>query len=525
MPFLLHHLLERSAAERPDALAIVDRDRVLSYGDLKRGANSFATALAARGVRPGDRVGLHLAKSLESVVAMFGILEAGGVYVPIDPHLPPRRVEFLVRNCEMRAVVVDMTTLANVQALLQSRSGLEWAVVSGLHAGAAGLPANAVCWADIAATSPMLPLPGESRIDRDLAYILYTSGSTGTPKGVMISHQNALTFVRWCEGEFGLRPGDRVSSHAPLHFDLSIFDIFVTIAAGATVYLVPEEYSVFPRQLSRFIRDSGLTVWYSVPSALIQILLHGDLMLEPARNLRLVLFAGEAFPAKYLRSLARAAPGAVLYNLYGPTETNVCTYYRLNDQDLLGERPLPIGKACGNTEVFILDSSGGRVTTSGLAGELWVRGSAVAQGYWGDPARTQSAFVVRPTASGLPDVVYRTGDIVVLGQDGELYLKGRADHMVKSRGYRIELGEIESALYSHPAVKEAAVVAIPDELITNRLRAAVVLMDGHNATERDLKRYLAERLPAYMVPDDIRLSPCLPKTSTGKIDRTSIARW
>jgi acyl-CoA synthetase (AMP-forming)/AMP-acid ligase II len=340
----------------------------------------------------------------------------------------------------------------------------------------------------------------------------------------MISHQNALTFIHWCGEEFGLRPGDRVSSHAPLHFDLSIFDIFVTIAAGATVYLVPEEYSVFPRQLCRFVRDSRLTVWYSVPSALVQMLLHGDFAAEPARDLRLVLFAGEAFPVKYLRNLAEAAPNAAFYNLYGPTETNVCTYHRLTSRDLAGQRPVPIGRPCANTEVFIVDGSGNLVTTPGVPGELWVRGSAVAQGYWEDPAKTQAAFVVKSTPSGLPEILYRTGDIALHDEAGNLHLKGRADHMVKSRGYRIELGEIESVLYAHPAIKEAVVVAIPDELITNRLRAAIVLMEGQTTTERDIKRYLSERLPAYMIPDDIRVDSSLPKTSTGKIDRGAVAR-
>jgi amino acid adenylation domain-containing protein len=364
--------------------------------------------------------------------------------------------------------------------------------------------------------------PSNDRIDTDLAYILYTSGSTGTPKGVMITHLNALTFVDWAFDLYRIRPTDHLSNHAPFHFDLSIFDVFVGIKAGATVHIVPETISTFPGEIVRFIERNKISVWYSVPSVLIPLTLHGKLEVGKFPQLRLLLFAGEVFPVKYLRMLMQYLPHCEFHNLYGPTETNVCTYYAVRSIPP-DDTPIPIGKACENTEVFALDEND-RKTGPGERGELYVRGSSIMKGYWGLPEKTAGVIRQWKDESGHQEIIYRTGDLVVLEEDGNYRYVGRTDHMIKSRGYRIELGEIEAALYRHPGVKEAVVLPIPDEQVGHLLRAVVVPTEGERIAESDLVQHCSLFLPKYMVPQEFDLRDGLPKTSTGKIDRQGLLK-
>jgi acyl-coenzyme A synthetase/AMP-(fatty) acid ligase len=318
-----------------------------------------------------------------------------------------------------------------------------------------------------------------------------------------------------------VRSEDRLSNHAPLHFDLSVFDVYNALEAGATVYLITEELALFPTSLANFIEEKGITIWYSVPSALMLLLLHAHLKPEKLKNVRTILFAGEVFPMKYLRQLAEMAPGAELYNLYGPTETNVCTYYKVERERLASMEKLPIGIACANTDAFAVTDDG-RIAARGETGELYVRGPAVTYGYWADVEKTQKMCVPNRFQENFEEKMYRTGDIVNEGEDGNFYFQGRRDSMIKSRGYRIELGEIESALLSHPGVKEAAVLAIPDEVVGNRIRAVVSLNVPDSLKTVELQQHCSTRVPKYMIPELIDLCNELPKTSTGKIDRVKL---
>jgi acyl-CoA synthetase (AMP-forming)/AMP-acid ligase II len=338
----------------------------------------------------------------------------------------------------------------------------------------------------------------------------------------MVSHRNALTFIEWCAATFHVRSGDRLSNHAPLHFDLSVFDIYNAIEAGAAVYLITEETTLFPSVLAKFIEDWQITIWYSVPSALILLLLHSNLTAERLRNLRTILFAGEVFPLKYLRQLVELAPQADFYNLYGPTETNVCTYYKVERAVLGGMVRLPIGRACQNTEVFAIDDQG-QLATPGALGELCVRGPSVTNGYWGDRAKTDQVLIPNPLQKNFSEKIYRTGDLVVSADDGNYCYLGRRDHMIKSRGYRIELGEIETTLLTHPEVKEVAVLAVPDAMIGNRIKAVVAARSLDSVTTVELQQYCSARIPQYMVPEFFEFRHSLPKTSTGKIDRVGLA--
>lgn len=520
MTFLLHHLLEASAARTPDASAVVDRDRTISYAELDSRASALAAVLQSEGVRNGDRVGIYLDKSLEAIIAIYAILKAGACYVPLDPQSPVKRLSFICRNCVLRCLVSSSEKSTSWSAMLKEEAPLEVIVViAGTRVSAletSGLSARVVDATTTPAVTKDRRYP--ATIDLDLAYILYTSGSTGDPKGVMLSHLNALAFVRWGLERFAVTAGDRLSSHAPLHFDLSIFDIFVSAAAGATLVLVPPAAGVLPAEVARFIDGNAITVWYSVPSILSLLTLRAGLRPGSLPSLRAVLFAGEVFPTKYLLQLMAFLPHAEFHNLYGPTETNVCTHYQVPAHLEDKVEPISIGSAIADVETFVLGEDGRRVEP-GEVGELCVRGTTVMCGYWGDPEKTRRSLV--PYPFGPPfDPVYRTGDVVQENERGEYRFLGRRDAQIKSRGYRIELGDIEATVYAHPDVLECAVVAVPDAVVTNRIRAFVSVRP--QLTRAELVRYCQDRLPKYMIPESFELRDGLPKTSTGKVDRQAL---
>jgi amino acid adenylation domain-containing protein len=381
-------------------------------------------------------------------------------------------------------------------------------VAGGLQSVAGGLQASG---------EPLTVPSGASlptaRSTADLAYILYTSGSTGIPKGVMLTHENASSFVEWCSSVFEPVEDDRFSSHAPFHFDLSVLDIYVAIKHGARVYLISEALGRNPKDLARFIGASRLTVWYSTPSILTLLLQHGNLQAHDVSSLRLVLFAGEVFPVKHLRALQRLWPAPVYYNLYGPTETNVCTFARIpewipDDRDL----PFPIGFPCEHCRALVLDERAA-VVPPGSDGLLYISGPSVFSGYWNRSAENAAAFHVRDGVRW-----YNTGDVVRWEDAGGYTYVGRRDRMVKRHGYRIELGEIERALYAHADVREAAAIAVPDAEAGVRIVAFLATHGGRGPSIVELKTFCAKRLPAYMSPDRFVRLDQLPKTSTDKID-------
>jgi amino acid adenylation domain-containing protein len=448
-------------------------------------------------------------------VAVYGVLKAGAAYVPLDPQSPVARLAYIARNAELSVLVTGLEKVDAWEPLVREGAPLRTLValnasdaeLDGAPAGMRALGRGAL--ADL----PTTPPAGRGA-DSELAYILYTSGSTGDPKGVMLSHRNALTFVDWAAAEFALAPTDRLSSHAPLHFDLSTFDLFGAARAGAAVVLVPAGLSVFPIEVARWIGEREITVWYSVPSALSALLLRGKLEVGQFPCLRRVLFAGEVFPTKYLASLMELLPHVRFHNLYGPTETNVCTWYDVPPQG--APDPIPIGRPIAGVEAFAVDDEGRRADS----GELCVRGPSVMQGYWGDREATARALGPLPAAGVEDEPVYRTGDLVSLAEDGNFLFLGRRDAQVKRRGYRIELGEIETALHAHEGVVECAVTSAASELGETRITAHVVVRDG--VGEPELVAACAERIPSYALPDEFRFHSALPQTSTGKTDRRAL---
>jgi L-proline---[L-prolyl-carrier protein] ligase len=533
---LLHDVLRRCTELHPERIAVLDGPRCVRYNELEEESNRLAHVLTGDGVRPGDRVGLAVPKSADAVIGIYGILKSGAGYVPLDLQSPPHRLGSIIRNCGITCLVTTAATATRLADLLGAGSP----VTSLVLLDGPGTGVRDAAWLDTAAAAstgrpPRMRLrvtdraalraqsaspPRQAGRDGDLAYVLHTSGSTGVPKGAAFSHRNALAFARWAASEFGLSPADRVASHAPFHFDLSVFDLFGAALAGAAVVLIPPPVAALPAEQARLIETARVSVWYSVPSALIAMMRRGGLATRDLSGLRAVLFAGEVFPAPQLRRLMELLRHTRFANLYGPTETNVCTWYEVPPLPAGQDEPIPIGRPVPGVQTFVVTGDG-RPASTGEAGELYVQGPTVMRGYWGDAELTGTALVPSPGGEQ-GALAYRTGDLVRQAPDGNYHFLGRRDHQVKSRGYRIELGEVEAALHADPGVVACVAVAIPDNEFTNRL-AACVVMRGTPAPER-LARACSERLPRYMRPEWFVFYDALPLTSTGKVDRTALAR-
>lgn len=506
--------LEESAVRFPGRVAAMDPDGAsLTYAELDQRASRIAGFLASRGIQPGDRVGLVLPKSIDALVALFGVMKARAAYVPVDWTGPVNRVRTILTDCSVTAVFLDrrradLAESAETMILLGAGNGGE-------------TPASGVGPFEWDAALRHEPFQGDAaeRHPDDLAYILYTSGSTGIPKGVMLTHRNATSYVDWCSEVFAPTENDRFSSHAPFHFDLSILDIYVPLKHGGSVHLIPDELGKNPKDLARFIAGRRLTVWYSTPAILGLLAEFGDLGRLDCSSLRLVLFAGEVFPVKQLRRTMSRWPAPDYYNLYGPTETNVCTF-ALIPKPVPESRsePYPIGWPCSHCAALLLDPEG-RPVEGAEEGLLYIAGPSVFSGYWGRAADSDAVFIERDGVRW-----YNTGD-VVREQDGDgfIYL-GRRDRMVKRRGYRIELGEIESCLYRHPEITEAAVIAVAHPQSGTRIIGYLVSPEDARPSIVGMKSFCNQNLPAYMNPDIFVFVDSLPRTSTNKVDYQTLIR-
>lgn len=508
----LHEPFIRAAREHPDHTAVVEPgNRTITYRELSVLSDRVRDRLRASGVAPGDRVGIYLRKSIDAVATIYGILKAGAAYVPVDPGAPHARNAYILNNCAVALAVVERRYAEKLNGELQRLGTLPTLFVVDDAGGGLALR-SALDSADAQGAAPAAA--DATAAPEDLAYILYTSGSTGKPKGVMLSHENAISFVDWCSEVFVPQSRDRFSSHAPFHFDLSILDIHVPLKHGATLVLVTEDIGKDPARLAPMIAEQKITCWYSAPSILSLLAQYGNLGRYDYSALRLVLFAGEVFPIKHLRALTTLLPKPRYFNLYGPTETNVCTYHEVA-LPIPEERsvPVPIGKVCSHLEGRVLEADG-REVRQGEEGELCITGRGVMQGYWSLPDQTSRAF----HQDGAGRRWYKTGDIVGEETDGNYIYLGRRDRMVKRRGYRVELGEIEVGLYRHASIKEAAVIAVPDEEAGVRIKAFLSCQEVKRPSLIELKRFCAENLPLYMIPDQFVWCEALPKTSTDKVD-------
>jgi amino acid adenylation domain-containing protein len=522
MTRLLQHGVTAQSQRRPDATALVMGSERLTYGEVETLSNQLARILRDAGCQRGDRVCFLMPKSPRAIVSILGILKADCVYVPLDPASPPARLAKIVESCGNRWILADGPVVPALDALLAgpicaARLAIGWMGRQPVQ-GAQFTPAFTL--ADLAA-QPATPLPAQNGTG-DAAHILFTSGSTGAPKGVVITHANVLHFIDWAHRFFGTSEHDRISGHPPLHFDLSTFDIYGTLSAGAELYLVPAELNLLAQKLADFIRANQLTQWFSVPSALVYMARFDVVKQDDFPSLKRLLWCGEVFPTPGLIYWMQRLPRVSFTNLYGPTEATIASsYYQVPECPADEKQSIPIGTACDGEGLLVLDEHL-RTVPAGDIGDLYLTGVGLSPGYWRDPERTQAAFVPSPLAMAPSHRVYKTGDLARTGDDGLVYYLGRSDSQIKSRGYRIELGEIEAAVYSVTGIKECAVVAIPSEDFGHTICCAYICDDGRALPPASLRKDISRSLPSYMVPSQWMVMDRFPQNANGKVDRPAL---
>lgn len=492
--------LEHAAATDPHKPAFADEQYELSYGDLLTQAQAVASALTRVGASHAP-VAILLPRGVAQVVSLFGVMAAGSYYAMLDAASPTDRLERIVSEFQPAAILTCTQTHERGEHLLPGRC----------------LDIDDVRRSDIDA-SLLASIRSTSQAS-DLLYVLFTSGSTGTPKGVMVSHANVIAYITWFVDCFDINDTTVFGSQTPLYFSMSVSDVFATVAARATLHLIPAQLFAFPAALVRFLNERRITTLYWVPTALSLLRRWDVLSALTLETVRTVLFAGEVMPTPTLNYWMDHLPHARFANLFGPTETtDICAYYCV-DHRLRDDEPLPIGFACEGVTLLVLREDGTRAAAD-EEGELYVGGPFVAQGYLGNPHRTAQAFVPNPITHAHDTRFYRTGDIVRQDETGMLHYIGRRDNQVKRNGYRIELGEIEAAAAACEGVVSCAAVYAHD----SDTECLGLFVSGDHLCKERLLTQLTRRLPSYMVPDSIETLPTMPLNSNGKIDRAVLTQ-
>jgi amino acid adenylation domain-containing protein/non-ribosomal peptide synthase protein (TIGR01720 family) len=492
----IHELIEAQSAQTPDATALIFENQRMSYDELDRRANQVAHALRKRGVRPDVLVAIAAERSIELVVGLLGILKAGGAYVPIDPDYPGERIAFMLED-------------AGASVLLS-----QWPVASRLPAHGASLLCLDSDRSAIEAeptTKPAVTLDGEN-----LAYTIYTSGSTGRPKGAGNRHAGLRNRLLWMQERYGLRADDRVLQKTPFSFDVSVWEFFWPLMAGATLVVARPGDHRDGERLIELIRRDAVTTLHFVPP-MLQAFLSTPGAAE-CTSLRRVICSGEALPAELVRRFFETSAAAELHNLYGPTEASIDVTEWECRREHVGAS-VPIGRAIANTRMYVLDRQGHPVPP-GMPGELHIGGIGLARGYHERRGLTAERFVPDPFGTSLGGRLYRTGDLARHRPDGAIEFLGRLDHQIKIRGLRVELGEIEARLLQHPEVREAVVIA--RELGHGGKQLVGYVAGSEALALEDLSTWLGATLPAHMVPGMILVLPALPLSPNGKVDRRAL---
>jgi amino acid adenylation domain-containing protein len=461
-------------------------------------------------------------KSPAAIISEMGILKADCVYTPLDPSSPAPRLAKIVAACEPRCILIDGAAGSMAQLLRDTlaEANLSAApLIGSLGAETPRTPELEVGFSRDDLTSfSGAPLDYRNH-GGDTAHILITSGSTGAPKGVQITHNNALRFIEWATRYFGASAEDRISGHPPLHFDLSTFDIYATLGAGAQLHLVPAELNLLPNKIADFIRRHELTQWFSAPSLLNFMAKQDVVAQDDFPTLKRLPWCGEVFPTPALRYWMRRLPHVTFTNLYGPTEATIASsYYTVPACPPHDDTPIPIGTPCDGEELLVLDDKL-QPAPPGEVGVLCIGGVGLSPGYWRDEQKTSEVFL-DTTSYGR---IYKTGDLAKVGEDGLVYFLGRADSQIKSRGYRIELGEIETALNALGLLRECAVVAVnSDRFEGATICCAYAPLADSGANPTTLRQALRLTLPSYMLPSHWICFERLPQNGNGKIDRRAL---
>ena len=486
-------LLEDTARRFPQKTAFADEKESLTYEALVREARSIGTSLLSMGLRH-SAVAVYLPKTVHALSAFFGAAYSGNFYTVIDDRMPLGRIRTIFGTLSPAVVITDKTLAADAEMLLPGRVLL-------LDAALAAPPEEDALAASL-----------RGIVDTDPLYALFTSGSTGVPKGAVVCHRSVLAYSEWVCETFGITSETVFGNQTPFYFSMSVLDIFSTVRSGAEMHIIPKMLFSFPVRLLQFLNDRKINTIYWVPSALNIVANWKALDYVPVPLLKKILFAGEVMPVRQLNYWIASQKGALFANLYGPTEvTDICTYYVVDRPFREGET-LPIGSACSNCGVIVL-AEDGREAAPGETGELLVRGSFLAMGYYNNPEKTAQAFVQNPLNHSYPETVYRTGDLVRRNERGELLYLGRKDFQIKHMGYRIELGEIEAAAAALPEVQECVSIYDPAK------DSILLVVQARGLSEADILGGVKKRLPPYMVPNRIIRLPQMPHNANGKIDR------
>ena len=489
--------LEKSAARSPEATAVIHGNTSLTYADILTLSRRMGSSLLKKGVL-GSAVVIVMEKSCRMLVAMMGALYAGGYYVPVDPSIPEERLERILDVLEWPLVITDCSGD-------NTPPSLEWYenVIDVSELGGQDI--------DEAALASVRQLV----LENDPAYVLFTSGSTGMPKGVAISHRAIACFIEAFVSVLGITKEDRIGNQAPFDFDVSTKDIYSAFATGATLVIVPREYFMQPTTLMQYLAEERVTVLIWAVAALCIVSSYHAFGHTSLPNLRIVAFSGEVMSHEHLDEWRTNVPQATFFNLYGPTEiTCNCMYLRL-DQERSYKEGIPLGTAFPHCEVLVVDDKGSAVTEPDVRGEILVRGPSLAMGYVGAEKSTLRAFTQNPLHNHYPDRVYHTGDLATYSAEGELFFCGRKDNQIKYMGHRIELEEIDHVVEHMAGVRRCRSVY---DRGRKRLRA---FFEG-DATEGEVRRFVATRLPMHMRPSTIHKVTSMPLNKNGKVDRLQL---
>ncbi|MGE3512049.1 MAG: class I adenylate-forming enzyme family protein [Vicinamibacterales bacterium] len=495
---LLQDYLEHSARRLPDKAALVCDQQRLSYATLDRRANALAHVLLANGVTPGDRVITFADNTVETVVAFWAVLKAGAVISLVSPQTRADKLEYYLRDCRATALITDEHLRSTWEAASVASPWLKTVVVG---------PSDPVF------VSECERPPVRTRIDIDLAAIVYTSGSSGQPRGVMLSHRNMLTAATSITSYLENREDDVILGVLPLSFDYGLYQMIMAFRTGAR--LVLEKSFAFPAEVVTRMVEEGVTGFPGVPTVFAMLAeltgLHG----MDFSRVRYVTNTAAALPLKHVELLQTLFPAAQIYSMYGLTECKRCTYLPPND---LRRKPTSVGIAIPNTELWLVDEQDRRLGPNEV-GQLVIRGATVMLGYWEKPEETARKLKSGPLPG---ERVLYTGDLCRLDEEGYLYFVGRTDDIIKSRGEKVAPKEIEQVLYNIPGVRDAAVVGVPDAILGQAVKAFVVLERGASLTVQDIRRECQAKLETFMIPRDVEITDTLPTTHTGKIRKTGL---
>ncbi len=523
MDFLIHHMLRSSATRHPDKEALVHGSRRMTYREVADGCASVACGLRSFALQRGDRVGIYLDPSVEQVLSIFSISQAGGVYVPINTVLVPDQVAHIARDCGMKALITTADKLDMLLPVLRDVSSLEFFVPTGKSGGKYSKDAKLVS-RPVHGFEEMLRLPVEGLwpdwgISVDLAAILYTSGSTGKPKGVMLSHANVMAGSTIVSTYLDISQRDRILAVLPFSFDAGMNQLMTAFQQGGTIVLLK---FVFAREIIDALLSERITGLAGVPTVW-SLLANGGILKHKFPELRYITNTGGAMPQAVLKVLREALPTTKIFLMYGLTEAFRSTYLPPEELD---RRPTSMGKAIPDTEILVLNERGERCQP-GEVGELVHRGPTVSMGYWGNPEATERVLkpnpLLPPELGGCEKVCY-SGDLVKTDEDGFLYYVGRRDTMIKSSGYRISPTEVEEVLFQTGKIRQAAVIGIPDEMLGQTIKAFLVAKDGAQLDCDAILEFCIEKMPRHMVPKQFEVMKELPKTSSGKVDYPALRR-